>query len=218
METYEKKIQEIYNRWLSVQGDLKAAEQISQLSVLPAINELRYAGRIFVVALAIEMGIEIKVSDKDEELADRTISETLAIVSQYITNAEHDISDSLLYFFQKRVDEVNLRYGAASIINKYGKGYEQLMQELAKARRLVVDSRKSLKEREKNYREIKNILNNVKKLYFNLDKAEVFMAIEVERYRRRIHVLLSTVILLSAILMGGAAYLVWDSMRLPLPL
>ena len=124
----------LYRQWNEVQGNLKQAEQINQLAVIPAVNELRYAGRILVhvlassylnVDLAKDSGVDllseaadrgISVSDRDE-LDSMSLSEAIIVGRQYLKNAQHDISDALIYFFQQRVDELNSRYGADAIIS-----------------------------------------------------------------------------------------------------
>lgn len=63
------KLEKIYKRWQLVQAYLKRAEQISQTAVIPAINELRYAGRILVAILAEELhDLDLDKSPQDLSL------------------------------------------------------------------------------------------------------------------------------------------------------
>ena len=103
------RLRSIVAQWGNVQAEIKRAEQISRLSVGPSINELRYAGRILVAALVQELDpTPIAFSEEEEELdPEQALSERIAIASQYLTNADNDISDSLFYFFQKRADDIN---------------------------------------------------------------------------------------------------------------
>ena len=50
-----KTLRLIVKKWCDIQAEIKRAEQVSRLSVGAAINELRYAGRILVAALAQEL-------------------------------------------------------------------------------------------------------------------------------------------------------------------
>ncbi len=173
---------ELYKKWGRVQGELKEAEQINQLAVIPAINELRYAGRILVAALARHsQDLDLGAETDDPEIGEKSLEETIAIASQYITNAEHDISDALIYFFQKRADEINGRFGAKSVIARYPQ-YEEFINKLKEARHLIIDSRSDINKRHENYKSIKDITRYLIEAYYVLDKSDIYMSIEVEEY------------------------------------
>jgi hypothetical protein len=176
----KQKLVELFERWNEVQGNLKQAEQINQLAVIPAINELRYAGRILVHALARGLHqFDLADETKDAELNGSSLSESMVIAGQYLTNAQHDISDALVYFFQQRVDELNGRYGAAAITEKFP-DYAELIKRLRKCRELVIESRKDLSKRGQNYKEMRGHSDYLIENYFTLDKTDTFMAIELE--------------------------------------
>ena len=214
----------LYRQWNEVQGNLKQAEQINQLAVIPAVNELRYAGRILVHVLAsgqcgvdlageaavdltaeaAERGADIaQQGDASDELDEMSLHEAIIVARQYLKNAQHDISDSLIYFFQQRVDELNGRYGAASIIANF-KQYGEMVEKLKSCRELVIASRTDLSKRDANYKEIRKNSEFLIENYFVLDKADVFIAIEVERYRTTITKLKFATATLSVLLIGLA--------------
>ena len=215
----------LYVQWNDVQGNLKQAEQINQLAVIPAVNELRYAGRILVHVLASgqcgvnlakaaavdlvqeaeERGISLGKSDKKDELDEMSLSEAIIIAKQYLKNAQHDISDALVYFFQQRVDELNSRYGAASIKSRRPE-YEHIITKLRKCRELVIESRTNLSVRDKNYAEIREHTKYLIENYFILDKSDTFMAIEVAKYQSKIKTLQLTLAGVAALLVGFIAY------------
>jgi hypothetical protein len=179
------KLVELFNRWNEVQGNLKQAEQINQLAVIPAINELRYAGRILVHALAKGMHeVDVAGLVDDEEVGDRSLADAMTIAGQYLTNAQHDISDALVYFFQQRVDELNGRYGAAAISVKFP-DYAEIVKRLQICRELVIDSRKDLSKRSEHYSKMRGHTDYLIENYFTLDKSDTFMAIELEKLYAR---------------------------------
>lgn len=178
------RLKAIYKKWCTLQGEIKRAEQISQLAVVPAINELRYAGRILVAALAEACSnIDLVAESGDDELTGKPLSDRLAVAEQYLTNADNDISDALIYFFQKRVDEINERFGAAAVAARYSK-YQDISDKLEKARELIIESRANLQKRNEHYLEVKSICSELIDLYFDLNKSEVYSAIELERHAK----------------------------------
>lgn len=173
----KKKIEKLLADWNRIQGRLKRAEQISQLAVVPAINEIRYAGRMLVSALS--------ASKEDVPNGIPTVDDALVSAKQYLKNADHDISDALTYFFQGRVDEINRTFGAQSVIDRYPE-YRSLLDNLEKCRELVIASRANLGSRDQNYASIADVIEQVIKEYFILDKADVFMALEMKKHRAQI--------------------------------
>jgi hypothetical protein len=162
--------------WNNVQGRLKRAEQISHNAIMPAVNELRYAGRLLVGALT-----NVRPSDENGL---PSIEEGITSASQYLTNADNDISDALLYFFQARVDEINSRFGAAAVEAKHA-SYTKILADLELTRSLVIESRSNLSKRKVNYDKISKTLDHLIDQYFELTKTEVFMALEIEAYEKK---------------------------------
>jgi hypothetical protein len=173
----QSQINELLGRWNLVQGRLKRAEQISQFALVPAINELRYAGRMLVAALANP--------SPSEENGIPTINDAIVTASQYITNAEHDISDALIYFYQKKADDLNHRYGAETIRKRYP-DYANLLLNLKKARTLVISSRGDVSKRKENYEKLADITKNISEHYFALVDAEVLFGLDVDHFKSRI--------------------------------
>lgn len=173
----KSKLHTLLADWNRIQGRLKRAEQISQLAVVPAINEIRYAGRMLVSALS--------ASPEDIPNGIPTTAEALVSARQYLKNADHDISDALAYFFQGRVDEINRTFGAHAVIERYP-GYADLLKYLERSRELVIASRANLGSRDKNYAEIADVIEKIIENYFILDKADVFMALEMKKHQAQI--------------------------------
>ena len=176
-EDQKAKLDKLLERWNAVQGRLKRAEQISQFAVVPAINELRYAGRMLVAALA-----NVRPTEKN---GIPSVDDAIVVGTQYITNAEHDISDALVYFFQKKADDLNQRYGAGAIRKEYPK-YGDMLGHLKAARGLVIQSRADLSKRTENYQKLNGITDQIIEEYFSLVDGEVIFALEVEHFKARI--------------------------------
>lgn len=179
------RLRDIVTYWSEIQAEIKRAEQISRLAVGPAVNELRYAGRMLVAAFVKELDINpIPLDAKEEEdLNGTSLAEKIVVVEQYLTNADNDISDALLYFFQKRVDDLNSRYGAAAIEARHPK-YTAFLKHLDEARILIIESRRDIRIRKKNYKKIKIIRETLIEDYFDLQKADAIMNIELYKINR----------------------------------
>lgn len=184
-ETDVKKLRAIVTYWSDIQAEIKRAEQISRLAVGPAINELRYAGRILVAAFVKELDLApIPLSTEEkEDINGTTLLEKIAIAEQYLTNADNDISDSLFYFFQKRVDDLNARYGAAAIVSRHEK-YATFLTRLEEARILIIESRRDVRLRKKNYASLKVIRETLIEDYFDIQKSDAIMNIELSKLNR----------------------------------
>jgi hypothetical protein len=194
-------IDQLLVRWNHIQGQLKRAEQISQSAVIPAVNELRYAGRLLV-------GVMARV-ESTEENGLPSIEEAIITSSQYLTNAEHDISDALIYFYQKKVDDLNLRYGAKAIASEFPE-YQNIVEWLKQARNLVIESRANLSGRKKRYHQIREITDKITKNFFILIDSEVLFALEVEHYNSKILFWKAMCVVISIVTMlSAAAIWVW---------
>lgn len=176
-DEHRAKIGELLVRWNGVQGRLKRAEQISQIAVIPAINELRYAGRMLVAAMSN--------TSPTEENGVPCVGDAIVTAGQYVTNAEHDISDALIYHYQKKADDLNERFGAKTIQTEIP-NYGQFLDLLSDARKKVIASRANVTKRQENYQELADITDELTKMYFSLVDGEVLFGLEVEHYRARI--------------------------------
>ena len=201
-----KTLRLIVKKWCDIQAEIKRAEQVSRLSVGAAINELRYAGRILVAALAQELDPDSIIYNTQEEGLNQSqsISERIVIAEQYLTNADNDISDSLIYFFQKRADDINYTYGAKAVVER-NPGYEKFLQYLGESRSLIIESRRNLWKRKECYEKLKPLREKLIVNYFELQKSDVMMAIEIRKHEiktrkfRQISIILGSILLLSLV-------------------
>lgn len=176
----KQRLRQIVSKWSDVQAEIKRAEQISRLAVGPSVNELRYAGRILVSAFVKELDpTPIPLNDKEElNLNEISFSEKIVIADQYLTNAENDISDSLFYFFQSRADEINDRYGAKAVTDR-NPNYQTFLDGLKISRDLIIESRRNIEMRKKNYTKLKPIREQLIVNYFDLQKSDALMSLEI---------------------------------------
>lgn len=184
-ETEVAKLREIVSYWSDIQAEIKRAEQISRLAVGPSINELRYAGRILVAAFvkALDLNPLPLNEEEEEDINGTTLLEKITVAEQYLTNADNDISDSLFYFFQKRADDLNSRYGAKAIETRYAK-YSSFLKRLDQSRELIIESRRDVRLRKKNYAKLKEIRETLIVDYFDLQKADAIMNLELAKINR----------------------------------
>lgn len=188
------RIDDLLDRWSGVQGRLKKAEQISQIAVIPAINELRYAGRMLVAAMS-----NTQPTTKNGL---PSVDDAIVTAGQYITNAEHDIADALVYFYQKKADDLNARFGAQTIRVQFDR-YDELLSLLKQSRNLVISSRAKFSDRQKNYKELIEVTEKLNDLYFLFVDADVLFGLEVAHYQARIKLWKSASFLAAAVIVAG---------------
>ncbi|MFC6789613.1 hypothetical protein ACFQE0_08285 [Methylobacterium komagatae] len=106
---FDNRLEAILVRWDNVEASIKSAELFQGKVTVPAINELRYAGRQIIRAIS-----------QSRNLADRDVyDKALYNAEQCLTNADHDIADSLVMFIGRRIDDLNARFGGLSIERAY---------------------------------------------------------------------------------------------------
>jgi len=88
-----QQLREIATLWNKVELRAKLAVQIRFEVVIAAVNEMRYAGRRLVDTLLL-----IEDGAPAEE-----INRELNITKNYLINADHDITDAILFFIHKRI-------------------------------------------------------------------------------------------------------------------
>ena len=138
---------------------------------IPAINEMRYAGRRIADALAIIVLVE----KTPEQL--KQIDEHLIIAKSYLINADHDITDGVIFIVIRLVDAVIRAHGQNKIVNNYP-SFLEAYSALAESQRLIQDSREDRNKRIEDYRKIADeYLPKLTKLYTALlDNRELALA------------------------------------------
>jgi hypothetical protein len=120
--------------WRTIEFWIKKAEQINKQAVIPAINELRYASRqIFNAIRVLEKPV---LSDGDESV----ISRRIIIGEQYLFNAEHDICDAIVTFYDEVVSDLDAKFGTTAITILYPE-YPLLKRRIQDCQSLISDAR-----------------------------------------------------------------------------
>lgn len=80
----------LLEEWATIEGKLKDSEHLARGVIVPAINELRYAGRRLLMVANIVSKARIKRDEVSE------LRKELILARQYLQNADHDIADAYL--------------------------------------------------------------------------------------------------------------------------
>lgn len=142
--------------WRDIEFWIKKAELVQRSALIPAINELRYASRqIFNATI---MFSKPTLTDGDKSV----IIKRLSIAEQYLTNADHDISDAILMFIDNFIRHIEEKYSISDsdMIVLYPK-YTNLKRIIRQCARLVGESRRDYDSRKINYGTIKEHLEHI---------------------------------------------------------
>lgn len=147
-EDIRVKLEEVAEHWNRVEIRAKRAEKICSYPIIPAINELRYAGRQLADAL------EFLVRGQDW---DRSIYDRITIARQYLYNADHDVTDALIDFIKLELDGATAKYGD-EYVRKHYPYLDELQTDIERANDLASDSRGDRRNRAVAYVKIQQIL------------------------------------------------------------
>lgn len=169
------------DRWANLELRIKEAEQLNESVKVAAINELRYTGRRFMDAWLIAIKDEKDITDDDRIEFDTHIR----LAEQYFTNADHDLSDSIITFFSERRLLWLEKYGLKKAIEMYPFLHDWVAR-LEEARAIVRSSRQDRTARIDGYKRIvSEIIPDLIKRYREIINSEVLY---LARYRRELFV------------------------------
>ncbi|MEP5781125.1 MAG: hypothetical protein ABJL18_11260 [Hyphomicrobiales bacterium] len=141
-------LKKLMNYWRDIERWIKKAEQVNKKAVIPAINELRYAGRqLFYASLLL---VKPRLSDGDKS----SISKRFIIADQYLMNSDHDIVDAIVGFYSKVVDQIDSSIGV-SAVSIYCPDYPKFREDIRSLEELIAGSRADASDRKVNYREVR---------------------------------------------------------------
>ena len=170
------RVLKLLEKWNSAQAYLKSSELITEAAPVSAINELRYAGRAFVDALLMARGIPDTFSMQDDSYKKDFLS-ALAITEQYVDNAMHDVSDVMVYFYLSSLNSLMSRYGFNSAIGQ-DDNLKRAVFDIEEAKRLIVESRQDRRKREKNYADIRVIVERMSEVYPLIQQMDLIQLIK----------------------------------------
>ena len=145
--TDKEKLSSLADHWNRIEKRVKQAEQVRGEVVIPAINELRYAGRKIVDAWLLYAKPISTEEDRKE------FEETLAVIKQYLLNADHDISDAICFTLHKQMQYFLRRYGIRTI-TKHFNDFPSFLAEMRDVNNTISQSRETRVQRIDKYNEI----------------------------------------------------------------
>lgn len=151
--------------WNVIEERVKEVEQVRSKVVVPAINELRYAGRKFIDAWSI-YDKENKTPEDIEEFKN-----CIVVAEQYLLNADHDAIDGGLSFIYKNLSIVTKRYKVADIAAHVPDLLEAL-DEVENYRPKIVASRKDRSKRNAIYEDVVPHYKKMIPIHKAVDRAE----------------------------------------------
>jgi hypothetical protein len=144
----ETSLAEALNHWSDIEGYIKQIESINSKLITATINELRYAGRLLVAALS-----NYYVSKKIDE---EQLREKIIVARQYLYNAEHDATDSIIAHYSARVRHANETFGTNFIISKTP-DYKRYLDTLSEAKQKIQESRRDSTQRIAIYKKLRQV-------------------------------------------------------------
>ena len=108
---------EIEAEWNEAERYMKAAERYRNELVYTSVNELRYAGRQIMDAIA-----EYRSGKFCEELRERKFASCLTEVRKICARAKHDSVDATVLYIEDTVRELEATFGSA-FLAKHAEDY-----------------------------------------------------------------------------------------------
>ena len=137
-----ERIAALARKWNEVEGLLKKGEHAHKEVIIPAINELRYAGRRFVDGYEAHVRGDFKESEEHFKEAE-----------EFLNKAKHEILDTILCFTSEKAQDLRDRIGEANAVS-YFKDYGKLLALIEKIESQTQLSRETRKERDSVYSEM----------------------------------------------------------------
>jgi hypothetical protein len=184
--------------WKTIELWIKRAEQVNKKAVIPAINELRYASRqIFQVVRLLE---KESLSSIDEKI----IQKRIIIAEQYLLNADHDVCDAVIGYFELNIEYLDMTYGISSIAMFYFE-YPSMRERIKSCSALIAASRGEYDDRKKNYDELRsNHFSHIIDSHEKMLQAEVSAKAAKDETDRQLTIARSRIRLLEKIGLIGA--------------
>jgi len=138
----DQHLAEIAALWNAIEERAKSVEQFRGEAIIACINEMRYAGRRIVDVLVSERtGIQNPNFDSIEQLA---------IAKNFLFNADHDLTDAVLFFTHDHVRKVIKRHGVTKI-ERLCPEFAAVHAQMDEANRIVTGSRNDRIKRKAEY-------------------------------------------------------------------
>lgn len=177
----QRRLDEIARLWNAIEGDLKRAERIRLEVIISAVNELRYAGRQAVDAIAIAGNPNLPEAQKH-----LLLDEAIAKISHNCARAHSDVTDALVLYYHKNLD-ANVEDFSLSIVLTHFPQYGEMLNEIRQINTFMAKSRQERFERQDIYKVInENHLPKLETLFDNMHAAAPDLIAEInDRNRAR---------------------------------
>lgn len=142
-----EKLKIIADRWNLIEKRLKITEKYRLEVDIPAINELRYAGRKIVDVLVLLH------SEDYNNKTEKIISDNIAHAEQYCMNSEHDLTDGVCTFFNTKMEQVINDYGYDNVCVYFSQTSE-IMAMLKEVKEVISVSREDRVKRAEAYKRL----------------------------------------------------------------
>ena len=172
-EKFHVKMDSIHDEWNKSEEAIKAAEQVNGRVILPAVKELRYAGRRIVEAIHL-----IGAGDDDEA------AKRLQDAEFNCYRARHDAIDAATAKIAIDLEAAASRLGHGAILAGYSK-FPDMWQMLESIRRRITQSRRYREKRDEIYTEINDEFISLIEMYRSYKGSENIIITFARRERRK---------------------------------
>jgi hypothetical protein len=142
----QRQLAEIATLWNLIEARAKEVEQFREEAITAAINEMRYAGRRIIDAIVILNGNGWELTDE--------VKDQFTIAKNYLTNADHDLTDAVCLFARRRFNRVIEIHGLEKL-RACCPEFDALYPEILAADRIVQGSREDRQSRNAEYEKLR---------------------------------------------------------------
>lgn len=174
----KQKLEAIVHVWDEAEGFIKQAEVITGEAVIPAINELRYAGRRLVDLLQQEVTLENGVEFD-------TAHHVFAEVEENCIRARHDVVDAVFFHADEYFRWLEDRFSLPVLCQIYP-SYAALRRKMFEVADRIIESRESRSKRAELYKDLHTShLPEIIDAYRVLSSSDERLAQDVAAAKRR---------------------------------
>ena len=142
-QLHKEALQRICDEWDHAEADIKRAEQVCSEVVMPAVNELRYAGRRVIDAIVLPRD----TSDQSK------VSALFSDAQFFCQRARHDAIDASVAYMVSNIENMLVTVGPLIIMQCFSE-LPKLRVGLAGVQKNIVESRKDRENRAQIYKTI----------------------------------------------------------------
>jgi hypothetical protein len=200
----------LLSHWKAIELWIKRAEQVNKKAVIPAINELRYASRqLFQAVRLLE---KETLSPGDESI----IAKRLIIAEQYLLNADHDVCDAIVGYYEVNIEYLDNTYGVSSI-TLFFVDYPKLRETVKTCSNLISASRGEYDDRKKNYDALRsNHFQHLINAHEQITNAEAQAKAAKEEIERQLTIAKGKIKIMEWITVAGTVFGLLGCLGLPL--